>query len=529
MKRTFSLLISIALLLTGGIASAATSEFYATPGEPYEETVTVTSVRVVDPDYVSFDEGDDIENNLWTRYYLEEHNLAVKYLWTVPEADTYTEKVNMQMLGELPDFLKMNANQYEQALEAGLLADITEAYETYASPALKERMTLTGGGVLEAGSKDGKLYALVQETDWQSNSAPILFIRGDWMEKLGLEAPKSVEDLMNIARAFATQDPDGNGKDDTYGICIDQYYNLSYFFPMFNAYNGIWLEKEDGTYGYSSVQPEMREALQQMQTYYKEGIFKPDYLTSTTNAQDLNTGKCGIFINNYVWPLIIMDGWESNPELWWNFYPLPTVDGENYPAAGQAPNGYSEYWVVSKDCEHPEALIKLMNTFVDLQTNDSSMLHDADGRPVYLYNAAAMNTPDNNYINYKLICDALESGDTSVLPVQAVQAYEFVTNYINGSTAKNDWAYYYVFGPEGTQTVAQEYYIEPSNWVRDAWGISPTEGMVAYESSLTDLEKQYFSRILMGEDIALFDEFVASWNAMGGETITAEVNAALAK
>ena len=52
---------------------------------------------------------------------------------------------------------------------------------------------------------------------------------------------------------------------------------------------------------------------------------------------------------------------------------------------------------------------------------------------------------------------------------------------------------------------------------------------MAYESSLTDLEKQYFSRILMGEDIALFDEFVASWNAMGGETITAEVNAALAK
>lgn len=276
MKRTFSLLISIALLLTGGIASAATSEFYATPGEPYEETVTVTSVRVVDPDYVSFDEGDDIENNLWTRYYLEEHNLAVKYLWTVPEAGTYTEKVNMQMLGELPDFLKMNANQYEQALEAGLLADITEVYETYASPALKERMTLTGGGVLEAGSKDGKLYALVQETDWQSNSAPILFIRGDWMEKLSLEAPKSVEDLMNIARAFATQDPDGNGKDDTYGICIDQYYNLSYFFPMFNAYNGIWLEKEDGTYGYSSVQPEMREALQQMQTYYKNCYLTDD-------------------------------------------------------------------------------------------------------------------------------------------------------------------------------------------------------------------------------------------------------------
>ena len=110
-----------------------------------------------------------------------------------------------------------------------------------------------------------------------------------------------------------------------------------------------------------------------------------------------------------------------------------------------------------------------------------------------------------------------------------MQAYEFVTNYINGSTSKNDWGYYHVFGPEGTQTVAQEYYIEPGNWVRDAWGVSPTEGMVAYKASLLDLEKQYFSRILVGEDIALFDEFVASWNAMGGETIATEVNEALAK
>lgn len=529
MKKTFSFLLALAALLTGCLASAATSEFYATPGDPYEETVTVTSARVVDPDYVSFDEGDDIENNLWTRYYKEEHNLAVEYLWTVPETETYTEKMNMQMLGGLPDFCKLDANQYEQALDAGLLADISEAYETYASPALKERMTLTGTGVIEAGSKDGKLYALVQETDWQSNSAPILFIRGDWMEKLGLEAPKTVEALMDIARAFATQDPDGNGQDDTYGICIDQYYNLSYFFPMFDAYNEIWLDNGDGTYSYSSIQPEMRAALEEMQGYYQEGIFKSDYLTSTTNVQDLNTGKCGIFINNYVWPLIVMDGWEANPDLRWNFYPLPTVDGENYPAAGKAPNGYSEYWVVSEACAHPEAMIKLMNTFVDLQTNDSSMLHDADGRPVYLYNAAAMNTPDNNYINYKLICDALETGDTSVLPVQAVQAYEFVTNYINGSTSKNDWGYYHVFGPEGTQTVAQEYYIEPGNWVRDAWGVSPTEGMVAYKASLLDLEKQYFSRILVGEDIALFDEFVASWNAMGGETIATEVNEALAK
>lgn len=526
MRKFLSAVLILAMLLCAA-ASAATNEFYATPGERYADTVTVRSVRVLDPS-LTFDGDDNIENNLWTRYYETEHNIRVTYDWTVPEGAAYTDKVNMMLMtGELPDFFSVNATQFEELVEAGLLADLTEAYENYASDALKERMTLTGDGVLEAGRRDGCLYALPQETDWQTNSAPILFIRGDWMDKLGLDAPKTVEDLMNIARAFMTQDPDGNNENDTYGIAIDSYENLSYFYPMFGAYNGIWMQNADGEYVYSSVQDEMRNALEMLQGYYQEGIFKTDFLTSTTNKQDINDGSCGIFIYNYVWPLIIMDGWAENPDLYWNFYPLPTLTGENYPAPGQAGNGYDTYWVVSRECEHPEAMIKLMNTFVDLQSNDASMLHDADGRPVYTYNAVSMNTPDNNYYNYQLIAEAVETGDTSVLPVQAVQAYEFVMNYVNGSGEKNDWAYYYVFGPESTQKVSGEYYIEPANYQRDAWGYAPTEGMVANKATLADMEKEYFSQILVGGDISLFDEFAASWHVMGGDTIAEEVNAAL--
>lgn len=166
-----------------------------------------------------------------------------------------------------------------------------------------------------------------------------------------------------------------------------------------------------------------------------------------------------MFINSYTSPLSLMDGYEQSG-IEWEMYPMPALTEESYPAASQLPNGYDSYWVVNKDCEHPEAMIKLMNVFVDLQTNRSDYLHDTDGTPLYEYNAVSMNTPDNNYINYLSIVEALESGDTSALAVQAVQAYDYCQAYLSGSGNRNDWAYYMIFGPESSCTVLGEYYLD---------------------------------------------------------------------
>lgn len=42
------------------------------------------------------------------------------------------------------------------------------------------------------------------------------FIRQDWLKKLGMEMPKTPDELFAYAKAVTTQDPDGNGKADTY-------------------------------------------------------------------------------------------------------------------------------------------------------------------------------------------------------------------------------------------------------------------------------------------------------------------------
>lgn len=47
-----------------------------------------------------------------------------------------------------------------------------------------------------------------------------IWIRTDWLEKLGLQPPKTMEDVLTISAAFVEKEPDGNGKKDTFGLGI---------------------------------------------------------------------------------------------------------------------------------------------------------------------------------------------------------------------------------------------------------------------------------------------------------------------
>jgi multiple sugar transport system substrate-binding protein len=84
-----------------------------------------------------------------------------------------------------------------------------------------DRKKIVGNDKLTARSWDaakdlnGNYYAVPF-----SAQANVLFIRSDWLSKLDLQPPKTWADVLNIAEAFTTRDPDGNGKADTYGLAI---------------------------------------------------------------------------------------------------------------------------------------------------------------------------------------------------------------------------------------------------------------------------------------------------------------------
>src|SRR5205823_6135152 len=109
---------------------------------------------------------------------------------------------------DLPDVVVNDAAQLGSMKTQGIIREV-------------DKGKIAGADKLAPGSWDsatdltGKTYAIPF-----SAQANLLFIRKDWLAKLNLSEPKSWDDVATIAKAFTTQDPDGNGKADSYGLAV---------------------------------------------------------------------------------------------------------------------------------------------------------------------------------------------------------------------------------------------------------------------------------------------------------------------
>ena len=85
--------------------------------------------------------------------------------------------------------------------QTGVIADITDLYEKYASDELKEYVGVDDGQSMNAITLDGKIYGLPMMGNGY-DEVPVMFIRQDWLDNLGLKMPTTIEELKEVARAF---------------------------------------------------------------------------------------------------------------------------------------------------------------------------------------------------------------------------------------------------------------------------------------------------------------------------------------
>ncbi|OAT26601.1 periplasmic substrate-binding component of an ABC superfamily sugar transporter [Buttiauxella ferragutiae ATCC 51602] len=144
---------------------------------------------------------------------------------------------------------------------------------------------------------DGKFYGV--PTSAQTFA---LFVRKDWREKLGMPAPKTWSDVEKLAKAFTTQDPDGNGKNDTYGFLLPGSTTRGYASWFMSAF--LWQAGGDfiregakGEFKASLDEPEAREALQFMRGMLCEKVVQPGAINATTAdiIPSFRSGQTGMF------------------------------------------------------------------------------------------------------------------------------------------------------------------------------------------------------------------------------------------
>jgi ABC-type glycerol-3-phosphate transport system substrate-binding protein len=169
------------------------------------------------------------------------------------------------------------------------------------------------------------------------------FVRKDWLAKLNIQMPKTLDELLTYARRVTNEDPDGNGKKDTWfaggagnGTSFGMLGGLRAYFgdAQYNVKNG--------KINHMVVDGSQKNYLAFLKTLNDEGLLAPDWYTvdwESFKAYSLN-GRVG-FVNYPVWELLqeqqIAMGLDQKPaDTSWDVWtPLPPLgSGFAQPASG---------------------------------------------------------------------------------------------------------------------------------------------------------------------------------------------------
>ena len=192
--------------------------------------------------------------------------------------------------GDRPDIIQCETETMEsQLLSAGILLPINEYWDNY--PNIKNGRDEATWDLMRY--TDGNIYSIGIKNP---NPLSIIAYRQDWLDKLGLEVPTTLDEYYKVATAVAKEDPDGNGVDDTFAFGGYQNVDTSWFDHIFGAYGALpnyWM-LQDGHLVNGSIQPGMKDALVFLNKMYTDGLIDPEFVTDDPKRWQQKV-KSGVF------------------------------------------------------------------------------------------------------------------------------------------------------------------------------------------------------------------------------------------
>lgn len=543
----------IMLILAGckspaGFASNDNEEYNArmeeartTPFGAYPETIEYTLGKMTSVNNSNMPENDTYTDNAYTRYIKSVINVQNVDVFEANDSQ-YDTNVSMAIsMGSLPDIMVVSSqDEVEQLVEAGLIEDLTESYNNCISDRIRKMYESYGDSLKDMVTYDGKIMAL-PETNI-TDGPNLVWLRKDWMDKLGLSEPHTIDDVVNIVKHFISEDPgnngmDASGKPNTVGLAVDtdvtgecgysSEFLLDIIFACFGAYPKQWIMSDDGEIVYGSVTDEAKEALSYISSLYNQGVIDNDFLlrTSTNICELIENGQCGSFFGPWWAPNNpLANAVSSNPDADWQPYLIATdSDGTT---SYHSQNPCYKYVVVRKGYEHPEIAAKMISVMFDKVRFDCT--DSEEFKNYYQLNVEPTARPlsiNVDYNNALSICyrniDATISGRKNPDSLELLERsfYDACSEYIkNANKTSTQWAAY-MSRIKACSLIAQD-----NIKVVDSLYFKTTDTMKSHWWRLKAKEKEAYLKIISGEeDISYFDTFVKEWNEQGGQIITSEV------
>ena len=532
---------------TTAVSEAAGTAKEDLPFSKYAETVTVHLGGSMNPNAKILD-GMSYEDNAYTRFLKDDLNIEVVYDWIASSSD-YDEKMNLCIgSGTIPEMMNVNATQYRALLKYDMIQPLDQYFEDYASDKLKGYVESGGEELKKCISNDKGEMMAIPAPSMMVGEMNEMWIRQDWLDNLGLEVPRTWDEMAAVAEAFVTQDPDGNGEDDTIGILGpgnsnhindigDNQFGLDPLFCSFQSYPQYWLQDEDGTVKYGSIQPETRTALEKIQKLYTDKLIDPEMLVRSNCQEAVLSGKVGIFFGPWWSGYTVGDATLAGEADWRAYFTPLSEDGKYYT---HMPDPTSKYVVVSKSCKNPEAAFKIISYLIANEqqwTDDgitSSEMSCADFYPLWngydnadeievstetleKYLAGEITMDDVDFSQHKLLKSDMEA--VTKLKKEPYDDFSLDKWNLDSDLAKSNLPRLVSLLVGGASYVNDKYIP-----VYNAYS-GQTETMETKWANLKKMEEETFAKIIMGKaDISEFDTFVENWKNQGGDQILKEIN-----
>ena len=222
MKKFLPLIM--ALLLVASIAVAVA-----------EEPVTIT--------WLMRGDNNVAENTEMEQYLEDKFNIDLQITY-ISQSDYDTKLNTLIAAGTLPDIFYATGQTVLDLRDADKLADLTPYLNEYGKDILASYEE--GELNLPELNAEGGIYGLMKKSGLYVAN---FHFRKDWLAKVGKEVPTTLDELYDVLYAFTFNDPDGDGKHDTYGFTaqMDTPKTWEHIFAAFGIPFDQNITLEDGT------------------------------------------------------------------------------------------------------------------------------------------------------------------------------------------------------------------------------------------------------------------------------------------
>ncbi len=222
-----------------------------------------------------------------------EKAVGVRLDISVLDATTYNELLAVQIAGgDIPDMFYLWGNSSEPNFQKwaaeGLLVDLETLKDKLPNAFyyLTEEELAFG----RVHSLDNKLFGLPRMQATNVHGIPY---RKDWLDKLGLDLPVTPEDVFEYCVAVTTQDPDGNGINDTWGLFITEKGDKGGGLLDYNIREGFGLLPETIAYAELTAQPGFMDMMDWYHDLYEAGGIYPEFYIFQDTYEDQAKFKAG--------------------------------------------------------------------------------------------------------------------------------------------------------------------------------------------------------------------------------------------